>query len=467
MFSSTGSGTPSSAEVLTANVAPVADAGTPVEGDEGSSFTFSGAASGDPDGDALMYRWDFGDGSPVATGVEVSHIYVDNGTFTVTLTVSDGLEESTATTTATVRNVAPVVSLVLGTDPAVSGQPYVASGSFVDPGADVWTALVHYGDGSSVSPLELSDKAFRLSHVYASAGTFLITVIVTDDDGDVAVASGEVRVVSSNRAPVADAGALTVAGREGGVVRFDGTDSSDPDGDLLTYAWDFGDGAAAAGVTAEHVYADDGTYTVQLTVSDGTLSATATLTAVIANVAPTVGAFAGAALLPGDLYTAGGSFADPGADAWSATVDYGDGSGGQALLLSDRSFALSHTYRQAGTFTVTVTVTDDDGGVGVSSATVVVRTLQQLVGQIAWVVEDLQASGALNPPNANSLTASLDGAIAKLDAGDLDGAINSLDVFINKVEGLVKTGRLTAADAAPLLEQARRLRRIIRALLAG
>src|SRR5918996_820418 len=114
MFSSTGSGTPSSAEVLTANVAPVADAGTPVEGDEGSSFTFSGAASGDPDGDALMYRWDFGDGSPVATGVEVSHIYVDNGTFTVTLTVSDGLEESTATTTATVRNVAPVVSLVLG-----------------------------------------------------------------------------------------------------------------------------------------------------------------------------------------------------------------------------------------------------------------------------------------------------------------------------------------------------------------
>ncbi len=50
---------------------------------------------------------------------------------------------------------------------------------------------------------------------------------------------------------------------------FDGSGSSDPDGDHLTYSWDFGDGATASGVTASHVYAASGNYTVKLTVNDG------------------------------------------------------------------------------------------------------------------------------------------------------------------------------------------------------
>ena len=58
-----------------------------------------------------------------------------------------------------------------------------------------------------------------------------------------------------------------------------------------------------------------------------------------------------------------GSFSDPGADAWTATVDYGDNTGVQAPTLNaDKTFALSHTYADSGTFTVIVTVTDDDGG---------------------------------------------------------------------------------------------------------
>ena len=454
----------SSAEIFAANAGPVADAGPPVQGDEGSSFAFSGAASTDPDGGTLSYLWDFGDGAPAASGVEVSHTYADNGTFTVTLTVSDGTDQSSATTTATVRNVAPVVTLALGADPVLAGQLFTAAGSFADPGADVWSALVSYGDGPNIFPLELSGQEFSLSHAYATAGTFLITVIVTDEDGGVGVGQGEVHVVPSNRAPVADAGVESVAGLEGSAVTFDGSGSSDPDGDALTYTWDFGDGASAGGPTAQHVYADNGAYTAQLTVSDGSLSATATVTAVIANVAPVVGAFGGAELLPGEPYHAAGSFMDPGADLWTATVDYGDGTGAQPLSLSGKTFGLSHTYRDPGTFTVTVRVTDDDGGVGTASATVVVNTLQDLIGGIDQGVEDLQTSGALNPPSANSLSASLDAAIAKLDAGDFAGAMHNLEVFIGKVEGLVKNGRLSEAAAAPLLAEANRLLALIRTL---
>ena len=128
-------------------------------------------------------------------------------------------------------------------------------------------------------------------------------------------------------------------------------------------------------------------------------------------------------------------------------MDYGDGSGAQPVALSGKTFRLSHTYREAGRFTVTVRVADDDGGVGVSQAAVVVNRLQDLVRGIDQGVEDLQSSGALNPPTANSLSASLDAAIAKLDAGDYDGALNNLKVFIGKVEEICGRLRTPALEA--------------------
>ena len=59
-------------------------------------YSFSGSPSTDPDGDRLIYSWDFGDGR-AGTGESVSHTYDSSGAFTVTLTVDDGKEQATTT----------------------------------------------------------------------------------------------------------------------------------------------------------------------------------------------------------------------------------------------------------------------------------------------------------------------------------------------------------------------------------
>ena len=74
----------------------------------------------------------------------------------------------------------------------------------------------------------------------------------------------------------------------------------------------------------------------------------------------------------GSLFSQGGSFTDPGADSWTATVDYGEGAGPQLLALAGKTFTLSHTYVDNGDYTVTVEVTDDDGGVGTDDVEVTV-----------------------------------------------------------------------------------------------
>ena len=446
------------AQVTVSNRAPLADAGPGARGNEGAAVQFDGRGSSDADGDALTYAWSFGDGAS-GSGPAPSHVYADNGTYEVTLTVSDGSAEGSATNSAEIANVAPVVS-DLGSSSQATGETYHAAGSFVDQGADSWTASVDYGDGSGTQALALSGETFSLSHVYAAAGTFTVTVTVSDDDGGTGTAQGQVQVASSNRPPLANAGA-TVSGSEGSAVTFDGRASSDPDGDALTFSWSFGDGASGSGPTPSHVYADNGTYTVTLRVSDGTFDAVATTSAQIANVAPLVSAFAGASLLPGDSYAASGSFIDPGADTWTATVDYGDGSGTRALALSGKSFSLSHAYAVGGTFIVTVTVRDDDGGVGTSRATVTVQAIQDAIDGMKDIVADLQASGELTPATANSWATQLNKIIGMVDNGDIAGAISGLLSFIDKVE---KTPHLSLEGKQALIGTANAILDALRGL---
>lgn len=116
----------------------------------------------------------------------------------------------------------------------------------------------------------------------ATAGT---TGSVRANDGtqNSNVESFTIVVQNIDRAPVANPGG-PYSGVPGVPVAFDGSASADPDGDVLTYFWDFGDLTNANGVTASHTYAASGTYFVTLVVGDGIYIGVGRTTAVISGV---------------------------------------------------------------------------------------------------------------------------------------------------------------------------------------
>lgn len=93
------------------------------------------------------------------------------------------------------------------------------------------------------------------------------------------------------------------------------------------------------------------------------------------NQPPVINGLSGASIEPNENYEEAGAFLDGDSTSWTGSVDYGDGSGTQALNLTGTDFFLSHTYSSPGSFTVTVSITDNQGAIGTQTATVEVANL--------------------------------------------------------------------------------------------
>src|SRR6185436_3800056 len=155
--------------VTPVNDVPVVTLGPDQTVNEAASVSFGSAAS-DADGDALSYQWNFGDGA-TATNAAPTHVYADNGVYTVSLTVSDGHGGTTsASIVVTVVNVAPTLNLS-GADTVNEASTYTLNLGASDPGQDTitkWT--ITWGDGSVQT---LIGNPTSVSHVYADgAQTF-------------------------------------------------------------------------------------------------------------------------------------------------------------------------------------------------------------------------------------------------------------------------------------------------------
>jgi PKD repeat protein len=147
------------------NVAQTVEAGSDQTINEGDIASFSGNFT-DPGNDTHTIDWDFGDGTTATGTLTPTHVYADNGEYTVTLTVTDddggvGID----TLNVTVNNLAPSLSSILApTDPVQVGTEITASANFSDPGIlDTHTAQWAWGDGNFSEGISCyGERRFRI-----------------------------------------------------------------------------------------------------------------------------------------------------------------------------------------------------------------------------------------------------------------------------------------------------------------
>jgi len=328
----------------------------------GEEISFNASDSYDPDGSITSYFWDFGDGTN-AMGVTANHTYIDDGVYTVTLTVTDD-RGATASANAikTVLNRPPIASFTESAETVLTGVTiyFDASGSY-DPNGTIVSYFWNFGDGTNATGV-------TTSHSYADDGTYTVTLTVTDDDG--VAGSTQATKTVLNRPSVASFTENATTVFTGEVIHFDASTSYDQDGSIVSYFWDFGDGTIGTGVAVDHSYADNGTYIVTLTVTDDDGATDAiNATKYVLNRSP-VASFTQSAetVSPGELisFDASASY-DLDGTIVSYFWDFGDGTNATGV-------ATSHSYINDGTYTVTLTITDDDGATASANATITVKS---------------------------------------------------------------------------------------------
>jgi PKD repeat protein len=337
-----------STTAVVSNAVPVARAGGPYTGFKNAPFVLDGTASTDGNGDSLTYRWDFGDGT-TGTGPTPSHTYdMPPGYYAYVyyarLVVNDGTSDSApVTTTVQVKDHLPVAHAG-GAYTAYRSQPVTLDGSASsDEDGDPLTYTWDFGDGTT-------GTGVNPTHAYTTFGTFWVRLVVNDGYMDSWEATTSVSVV--DRAPIAEAGG-PYAGVRGTAIAFDGSSSADPDGNPLTFSWDFGDGTTGTGAQPTHVYTTMGTFLARLVVNDGARDSVAdTAWVAISNRVPTAhpaGPYTGTRVQA--VSFDGSLSSDPDGDPLTYEWTFGDGATGTGM-------APTHTYAGLGTFTVTLRVRD-------------------------------------------------------------------------------------------------------------
>ena len=302
-----------------------------------------------------------------------------------------------------------------------------------------------------ISAGDINITLATLDILSTGTGATQITVVVSimdDDDGfNMLVPDGAGTVSVANVAPVVDAGPDLVSD-EGQMITSAGS-FTDPGIDTWTATVDYGDGAGSKPLSLSgqlfdlnHTYAEDGSYTVTVTVTDSReLTGSSTALVTVLNVAPQVVSPADVIVEDNMTYSGMGSLTDPGADTWTVTADYGDGSAFQNVTPNGKNFSLSHEYATYGIYQVIITVTDDEGSSGSGSFQVEIKHVCPTVGGSTepsrdansdFKCEDLNGNGRLDFSDVVLFFWSLDTPEVLNNADDFDfngnGLVDMADV---------------------------------------
>lgn len=355
------------------NDVPIAVAGEDVFVDIGVTIAFDGTESLDPDGEIVNYTWNFQD--CMAYGATQVHAFDTAGVYLVNLLVRDNYGDvGFDNLKVVVKNMPPIAVAEMNSSASFTDGnvtviyediPLTFNGSKSTDNCTDISSLQYYwdfGDGTTAN-------ASVVNHSYSKSGIYKAILMVTDGDG----ASGmdNVTVNVTNFEPIAIAGQdleIIKDGRDA-VVWFDGRCSIDTPSDfpLLTYHWDFGDGTSLYGASVKHIYHEEGSYEVNLTVTDDDGASTYDIIHVnitsslpIAEAGPNHVVYTNVPV----TFDGTGSY-DPDGFIVSYTWDFGDGESASGEIVT-------HSYVDDGEYLVTLTVIDDSGVAGNDTCTVTV-----------------------------------------------------------------------------------------------
>jgi len=244
----------------------------PTQGSAPLAVSLDAHYSYDDDGEIIEYRWDLGDPGDTGSKLDsaVTHEFRTPGTYIVKLTVTDDEGAMSSQQLAVVVADPPPVAEATVNDasPHLGDEVQFDGSASRDPFGQIVGYLWEFGDGTTASTA-------KVSHAYASIGTYVVTLTVTGSTGltaqDTLSMSVQGKTCGGNSVrPLAVITGLPSCsgGRVGVPVRLDGTASRPVTGSIVLYQWDFGDGATASGAVVEHAYARAWSYTVTLTVTD-------------------------------------------------------------------------------------------------------------------------------------------------------------------------------------------------------
>ena len=202
----------------------------------GSSVDFTVYLDPFSEDDNPTFKWDFGDGS-FSSEKNPSHVYTSNGSFTVTMTVCSAVECLTKALSVNIGiNNPPIAEFSYKLD----GQTAVFVNSSRDPDGDGLTYKWDFGDGSESTET-------NPAHTYEAGGSYNIKL--TFCDGSACSEKSVSVIVGGNNPPIAE-----FSYKLDGKTAVFTNSSSDPDGDALTYQWDFGDGSESTEPNPAHTY---------------------------------------------------------------------------------------------------------------------------------------------------------------------------------------------------------------------
>ncbi len=216
----------------------------------------------DPGRLATRFTWSFGDGAQAA-GQTVSHVFDAPGVYPVRLAVADAFRRSASRTRSVRVEAGAVPEPAFDVSPSlpIADAPVVFDAARTTSSRPVAAYEWSLGDGATGS-------GRVLTHRYARAGVYAVTLTVTDDRGGAATAAGEVTVASGDPTAAIDVSPQRPA--VGQPVSFSGLRSAArPGRTIVAHAWTLGDaGATAQGGSVTHTYRAAGTYVVTLVVTD-------------------------------------------------------------------------------------------------------------------------------------------------------------------------------------------------------